>query len=150
MEEFLEQFSDIAREEQVKRLHEMLAPHMLRRLKADVFTDIPDKSEFIIRVELSPLQRKFYKHILTKNFAALNVRGHQNQTSLMNIMMDLRKCCNHPYLFPAAEQVCLTQPSTQSISNVLSKLYLYFGTNFCSEFPSILWQLYTTFLPTFW
>ncbi len=50
--------------------------------------------------------RKYYKHILTKNFEALNVRGHSNQTSLMNIMMDLRKCCNHPYLFPAAEVVC--------------------------------------------
>jgi len=49
--------------------------------------------------------RKFYKHILTKNYEALNAKGYGNQTSLINIMMDLRKCCNHPYLFPAAEKV---------------------------------------------
>jgi len=50
--------------------------------------------------------RKYYKHILTKNYEALNARGYGKQTSLMNIMMDLRKCCNHPYLFPTAEKVC--------------------------------------------
>lgn len=49
--------------------------------------------------------RKFYKYILTKNYDALNVRGSGSQTSLMNIMMDLRKCCCHPYLFPTAELV---------------------------------------------
>jgi len=51
--------------------------------------------------------RKFYRHILTKNYEALNAKGYGNQTSLINIMMDLRKCCNHPYLFPAAEKVCV-------------------------------------------
>jgi len=54
--------------------------------------------------------RKFYKHILTKNYEALNAKGFGNQTSLMNIMMDLRKCCNHPYLFPAAEKVHMPMP----------------------------------------
>jgi len=52
------------------------------------------------------MYRKFYKHILTKNYEALNAKGYGNQTSLINIMMDLRKCCNHPYLFPRAEKVC--------------------------------------------
>ena len=54
---FLEEFSDIGKEEQVVRLHEMLAPHMLRRLKIDVLKDMPKKSEFIVRVELSPMQK---------------------------------------------------------------------------------------------
>lgn len=49
--------------------------------------------------------RKYYKHILTKNFEALNSKGGGNQVSLLNIMMDLKKCCNHPYLFPAASMV---------------------------------------------
>ena len=57
MEGFLEEFATIGKEEQVGRLHEMLAPHMLRRLKSDVLKDIPDKGEFIIRVELSPMQK---------------------------------------------------------------------------------------------
>ncbi|XP_013407009.1 chromodomain-helicase-DNA-binding protein 4, partial [Lingula anatina] len=101
MEQFLEEFSDISKDEQVLKLHEMLGPHLLRRLKADVLKNIPSKSEFIVRVELSPLQKKFYKYILTRNFEALNSKG-MNRVSLQNVMMDLRKCCNHPYLFPTA------------------------------------------------
>ena len=87
----------------MKRLHELLGPHMLRRLKADVLKSMPSKSEFIVRVELSPMQKKFYKYILTRNFEALNAKGKGQQTSLLNIMMDLKKCCNHPYLFAAAQ-----------------------------------------------
>lgn len=49
--------------------------------------------------------RKYYKLILTKNFEALNSKGGGNQVSLINIMMDLKKCCNHPYLFPIASMV---------------------------------------------
>lgn len=40
---------------------------------------MPTKSEFIIRVELSPLQKKYYKYILTRNFEALNSRGGGQQ-----------------------------------------------------------------------
>ena len=57
LQAFLDEFSDIGKEEQVQRLHEMLAPHMLRRLKIDVLKDMPKKSEFIVRVELSPMQK---------------------------------------------------------------------------------------------
>ncbi|KAL1137604.1 hypothetical protein AAG570_009300 [Ranatra chinensis] len=69
---FQNEFADISKEEQVKRLHELLGPHMLRRLKADVLKNMPTKSEFIVRVELSPMQKKYYKYILTRNFEALN------------------------------------------------------------------------------
>lgn len=50
------------------------------------------------------MQKKYYKYILTRNFEALNAKGGGQQVSLLNIMMDLKKCCNHPYLFPAASQ----------------------------------------------
>ncbi|XP_023020569.2 chromodomain-helicase-DNA-binding protein Mi-2 homolog [Leptinotarsa decemlineata] len=101
---FQGEFADISKEDQVKKLHEMLGPHMLRRLKADVLKNMPSKSEFIVRVELSPMQKKYYKYILTRNFEALNPKGGGQQVSLLNIMMDLKKCCNHPYLFPAAAE----------------------------------------------
>lgn len=55
--------------------------------------------------------RKYYKLILTKNFEALNSKGGGNQVSLLNIMMDLKKCCNHPYLFPVASMVRKERPS---------------------------------------
>ena len=54
---FLDEFADISKEEQVKKLHNMLGPHLLRRLKADVLKGMPSKSEFIVRVELSPMQK---------------------------------------------------------------------------------------------
>ena len=54
---FLDEFTDISKEEQVKRLHDLLGPHLLRRLKADVLKGMPSKSEFIVRVELSPMQK---------------------------------------------------------------------------------------------
>ena len=57
MEQFLNEFSEISKDEQVMKLHDMLAPHMLRRMKADVLKDIPSKSEFIVRIELSPMQK---------------------------------------------------------------------------------------------
>jgi len=100
-EMFLAEFEDIGKEDQIKKLHEMLGPHMLRRLKADVLKGMPTKSEFIVRIELSPMQKKYYKFILTKNFGALNTRGSA-QVSLLNIVMELKKCCNHPYLFATA------------------------------------------------
>ena len=71
----MEEFADIAKEDQIKKLHDMLGPHMLRRLKADVFKNMPSKTELIVRVELSPMQKKYYKYILTRNFEALNARG---------------------------------------------------------------------------
>lgn len=101
---FQSEFADISKEEQVQKLHDMLGPHMLRRLKADVLRNMPSKSEFIVRVELSPLQKKYYKYILTRNYEALNPRSGGGACSLLNIMMDLKKCCNHPYLFPAASE----------------------------------------------
>uniref|UniRef100_A0A8C8SN17 Chromodomain helicase DNA binding protein 3 n=1 Tax=Pelusios castaneus TaxID=367368 RepID=A0A8C8SN17_9SAUR len=111
LEGFLEEFADISKEDQIKKLHDLLGPHMLRRLKADVFKNMPAKTELIVRVELSPMQKKYYKYILTRNFEALNSRGGGNQVSLLNIMMDLKKCCNHPYLFPVAAMECPKLPS---------------------------------------
>lgn len=58
-----------------------------------------------------PCCRKYYKFILTRNFEALNSKGGGNQVSLLNIMMDLKKCCNHPYLFPVAAVVGSLGPS---------------------------------------
>lgn len=61
--------------------------------------------KFIFSLFFFFLTRKYYKFILTRNFEALNTRGGGNQVSLLNVVMDLKKCCNHPYLFPAAATV---------------------------------------------
>ncbi|XP_062842212.1 chromodomain-helicase-DNA-binding protein 5 isoform X3 [Trichomycterus rosablanca] len=118
---FLEEFADISKEDQIKKLHDLLGPHMLRRLKADVFKNMPAKTELIVRVELSPMQKKYYKFILTRNFEALNSKGGGNQVSLLNIMMDLKKCCNHPYLFPVAAVEAPVLPNGSYDGNMLVK-----------------------------
>ncbi|KOB74563.1 putative Chromodomain helicase-DNA-binding protein Mi-2-like protein [Operophtera brumata] len=125
---FQNEFADVSKEEQVKRLHEMLGPHMLRRLKADVLKNMPTKSEFIVRVELSPMQKKYYKYILTRNFEALNPKSGGHSVSLLNVMMDLKKCCNHPYLFPVAAEEAPLGPhgnyDTQALVKASGKLVL--------------------------
>lgn len=104
-EEFQMEFDEISKEDQVKKLHDMLGPHMLRRLKTDVLKDMPTKSEFIVRVELSPMQKEYYKYILTKNFAVNSKGSARARTcTMLNVLMDLRKCCNHPYLFQSASE----------------------------------------------
>lgn len=56
---------------QIGKLHELLSPHLLRRLKKDVLKQLPPKKEQIVRVELSPLQKDWYRGILTRNFPNL-------------------------------------------------------------------------------
>lgn len=96
--------SDADHETKIKELHLQLESLMLRRLKRDVLTSLPTKSERILRVEMSALQTHFYKNILTKNFQALvkSANGNNN-ISLLNIAMELKKAANHPYLFDGAE-----------------------------------------------
>lgn len=89
---------------------------------------MPSKSEFIVRVELSPMQKKYYKYILTRNYEALNPKAGGQSISLLNIMMDLKKCCNHPYLFPVAAEEAPLGPhgnyETQSLTKASGKLVL--------------------------
>ncbi|KAF9469913.1 SNF2 family N-terminal domain-containing protein [Collybia nuda] len=96
--------NDVDHETKIKELHQQLESLMLRRLKRDVLTSLPTKSERILRVEMSTLQTHFYKNILTKNFAGLvkSANGNNN-ISLLNIAMELKKAANHPFLFDGAE-----------------------------------------------
>lgn len=72
---------------------------MLRRLKEDVEKKLAPKEETIIEVELTNIQKKYYRAILEKNFSFLaKGAGQANMPNLVNTMMELRKCCNHPYL----------------------------------------------------
>ncbi|KAK2398961.1 protein CHROMATIN REMODELING [Trifolium repens] len=97
LEKFQEEFKDINQEQQISRLHKLLAPHLLRRVKKDVLTKLPPKKELIIRVELSSKQREYYKAILTRNYNVLTGHGGA-QFSLNNVVMELRKLCCHPYM----------------------------------------------------
>ncbi|GAA5829787.1 hypothetical protein JCM11251_007878 [Rhodosporidiobolus azoricus] len=89
----------------VKQLHAVLRPFLLRRVKMDVEKSLLPKKEINVYVGMTELQRKWYKSILEKDIDAVNgVSGKkEGKTRLQNIVMQLRKCCNHPYLFDGAE-----------------------------------------------
>ncbi|KAA8908461.1 P-loop containing nucleoside triphosphate hydrolase protein [Sphaerosporella brunnea] len=89
---------------QIEKLQKALQPYMLRRVKKDVEKSLPPKSEKIIRVELSDLQTEYYKNIITRNYAALNAGGTGHHQSLLNIVMELKKASNHPFMFQSAEE----------------------------------------------
>ena len=93
--------------EKINKMTEEIQPYMLRRTKNKVENDIPPKTEKIIRVELSDVQLDYYKNILTRNYTALNEGAKGQKQSLLNIMMELKKASNHPFMFPNAEEKIL-------------------------------------------
>ncbi|KAL8053547.1 hypothetical protein ABFS82_05G079300 [Erythranthe guttata] len=101
---FEEKFNDLTTAEKVEELKKLVAPHMLRRLKKDAMRDIPPKIERVVPVELSSIQAEYYRAMLTKNYQVLrNIGKGAPQQSMLNIVMQLRKVCNHPYLIPGTE-----------------------------------------------
>jgi SWI/SNF-related matrix-associated actin-dependent regulator of chromatin subfamily A member 5 len=87
----------------VERLHGVLRPFLLRRLKSEVEKKLPPKKETKIYVGLSRMQREWYTKILMKDIDIVNGAGKMDKMRLLNILMQLRKCANHPYLFDGAE-----------------------------------------------
>jgi len=89
----------------VQQLHRVLRPFLLRRVKSDVEKSLLPKKEVNVYIGMSEMQVKWYKKILEKDIDAVNGAGgkRESKTRLLNIVMQLRKCCNHPYLFDGAE-----------------------------------------------
>lgn len=89
----------------VQQLHRVLRPFLLRRVKSDVEKSLLPKKEINLYVGMSDMQIKWYKNILEKDIDAVNGAAgkKESKTRLLNIVMQLRKCCNHPYLFDGAE-----------------------------------------------
>lgn len=107
---------DLASEDASQKLAELSAaiqPYMIRRTKEKVESDLPPKSEKILRVELSDIQLEYYKNILTRNYEALNEGGAGHKQSLLNIVMELKKASNHALLFPNAEAKFLKEDATK-------------------------------------
>ncbi|TVY55423.1 ISWI chromatin-remodeling complex ATPase ISW2, partial [Lachnellula cervina] len=89
----------------VQQLHRVLRPFLLRRVKSDVEKSLLPKKEINLYIGMSDMQINWYKKILEKDIDAVNGAGgkRESKTRLLNIVMQLRKCCNHPYLFEGAE-----------------------------------------------
>ncbi|KAJ6700037.1 CHROMATIN-REMODELING ATPASE INO80 [Salix purpurea] len=95
-------------EHQLNRLHAILKPFMLRRVKKDVVSELTRKTEVTVHCKLSSRQQAFYQAIKNKiSLAELfdGSRGFNEKKimNLMNIVIQLRKVCNHPELFERNE-----------------------------------------------
>ena len=92
---------------------EAIVPYIIRRTKRKVETDLPPKTERIIRVELSDVQLKLYKDLVSKDYKALNEGGEGQKITLLNVTMELKKASNHPFLFPITESRILKGVTTR-------------------------------------
>lgn len=100
---------ELSEEEQlliIKRLHKVLRPFLLRRLKKDVEADLPDKVEMVLKCKLSLLQQKLYEMVRT---GTLILKEDDSKTvrvsGLNNRVMQMRKICNHPFVFREIEDM---------------------------------------------
>jgi ATP-dependent helicase STH1/SNF2 len=111
---------DLTEEEQllvIKRLHKVLRPFLLRRLKKDVEADLPDKQERVIKCGFSALQAKLYKQLVTHNRMMISdgKGGKTGMRGLSNMLMQLRKLCNHPFVFEEVEDQVNPHRSTNDL-----------------------------------
>ncbi|XP_015731819.2 chromodomain-helicase-DNA-binding protein 1-like isoform X2 [Coturnix japonica] len=103
VKEFVEYYQAVEKEsEPAKELHNLLQPFLLRRVKSEVTADLPKKVEVVLYHGMSALQRKYYKAILTKDLDAFE-GGTGRKVTLQNVLIQLRKCVAHPYLFNGVE-----------------------------------------------
>jgi SWI/SNF-related matrix-associated actin-dependent regulator of chromatin subfamily A member 5 len=110
----------------LQKLHKILKPFLLRRLKSEVAQSLPPKKEILVLVDMPQLQKEVYKSVLLKDMET--VQGNSKERSrLLNTMMQLRKAANHPYLFDGVEDRTLPPLDEHMIFNsgkmiVLDKL----------------------------
>ena len=117
----------------IHRLHELLRPFMLRRVKSEVLDQLPEKVEKVLRCELSSWQKELYKQISAKAVAENSVLGtgfvqpQQASRGLNNVVMQLRKVCNHPFLFSPQgyhinEKIIRSSGKVELLDRMLPKL----------------------------
>jgi chromodomain-helicase-DNA-binding protein 4 len=92
--------------ENVKELHDQIRPFILRRTKAQVLTFLPPLGQVILPLSMSHLQKQLYKSILSKQpellkalFTSDKSLKQQERANLSNILMQLRKCLCHPFVY---------------------------------------------------
>ncbi|KKK22969.1 DNA helicase ino80 [Aspergillus rambellii] len=95
-------------EDQLKRLHMILKPFMLRRVKKHVQQELGDKVEKDVFCDLTYRQRAYYTNLRNRVsimdlIEKAAVGDETDSTTLMNLVMQFRKVCNHPDLFERAE-----------------------------------------------
>jgi len=118
---FEKQFGEISKLGQVEELQKLLGPYVLRRLKSDVELSIKPRLETIVKVELTPYQKKVYKAVYEKNLDAL-MQKTKRVANMKNIAMQLRKVCNHPYLIRGVEENVCKEMKLTTETQIMTQL----------------------------
>ncbi|XP_052116774.1 chromatin structure-remodeling complex protein SYD isoform X28 [Arachis duranensis] len=95
----------------INRLHQVLRPFVLRRLKHKVENELPEKIERLVRCEASAYQKLLMKRV-EENLGSI---GTTKARSVHNSVMELRNICNHPYL---------SQLHAEEVDNFIPRHYL--------------------------
>ena len=129
LDEFIQLYGDDLKEN-IRDLHDTIRPHLLRRLKEDVETSMPPKEETVIEIELTTIQKQYYRALYEKDLKFL----HRNKAraldgpALTNLTVQLRKCSNHAFLLTGVETELRAQnpdcDDLQSLVNTSGKLVL--------------------------
>lgn len=116
----------------VSKLHRLLKPFVLRRLKSEVVQSMPGKTEIILYAAMSALQKQLNNQIRDKTLAELNGSKGASVGSLNNVMMQMRKNCNHPdlivggtdgdYMYPNPETLIEQCGKFQLLDRLLTRL----------------------------
>jgi SNF2 family DNA or RNA helicase len=110
----------------VSRLHGIIRPFVLRRLKKDVEKQMPGKFEHIVKCQLSRRQMLMYEEFMARSSTRMALQKGGNFMGMMNVLMQLRKVCNHPDLFEPRSIVTpfvLEPLSFQTASCVVSDIF---------------------------
>lgn len=111
----------------INRLHQVLRPFMLRRLKHKVESELPEKIERLVRCEASAYQKLLMKRV-EDNLGSLGSLGHSKARSVHNTVMELRNICNHPYL---------SQLHADEVENMLPPHYLPPIIRLCAKLETL-------------
>jgi chromodomain-helicase-DNA-binding protein 4 len=129
--EELEKKYEVLTKDAVAELHELLRPFFLRRTKAQVLKFLPTMAQVIVPVSMTALQKQLYKSILGKNADLLKSifggeRRYASKGGLRNILMQLRKCLCHPFVYSIAIEERSTEAaiSHRRLVEASSKLQL--------------------------
>jgi len=114
----LEIDDDAAKTGMIDQLHAILRPFMLRRLKKEVAKGLPPKTETLLMVGMSKMQKQLYKKLLLRDIESVTGKAtSKGKTAILNIVMQLRKCCGHPYLFEGVEDRSLDPLGEHLVEN---------------------------------
>jgi SNF2 family DNA or RNA helicase len=120
-DDFIGKYGDLKLASQLESLHAKLRPYLLRREKEHVEKTVPPKTEILVEVELTNIQKQYYRAIYEMKTSFLYNGEAKDGPRLTSLAMELRKCCLHLFLIKGAEPELFNHFKDESAVNVIIK-----------------------------